>query len=628
MLDRPLATCDQSPIAKNFSMQTSHQDMTREDILIVDDTSQNLRLLSDILTKEGYQVRQALSGRMALIAVQAARPDLILLDIMMPGMDGYTVCQTLKLHPDTASIPIIFLSALGEGLDKAQAFTAGGADYITKPFHLEEVLARVRNQLAVRTAEIRNHQLNAQLEERVKERTHQLEVANRELYSEIAERELLQAKLLEMAHHDALTGLPNRAFFIERLAKALDATKLDESAQFAVLFLDCDRFKVVNDSLGHFVGDQLLIAIARRLRALLYPDVILSRLSSDEFTILLRDVGDQTSVMETVEHILTVFTEPFQLERHEVFITVSVGIAIGTATYSEPEHILRDADMAMYHAKASRQTPYQLFDPTLHSSALQRLQLEIDLRKAVQQHELIVHYQPIITLDTGKTVGFEALVRWQHPQKGLISPGLFIPIAEETGLIAPIGQWVLQHACQQLRQWQNENLCDTSFTMSVNLSARQFAQPNLVEQIDQILADAQLAPHCLKLEITESAIMDNAQSAAAILQDLQKRHIQLSIDDFGTGYSSLSYLHSFPVNTLKIDRSFVQQMDENSENLGLVPLIINIAHKMGMDVVAEGIETPQQLAQLQALNCDFGQGFLFSKPIDSEKIKALLCSTL
>ena len=607
-------------------MNSTDLDAMRADILIVDDTPLNLRLLSNILTKAGYQVRQALSSEMALRAVQALPPDLLLLDIMMPSMDGYTLCQTLKENSYTASIPVVFLSALSDGLDKAKAFAVGGADYITKPFHLEEVLARVQNQLALKAAQYDNQQLNVQLEARVKERTHQLEIANRELYREVLERKVLQAQLQEMAHHDALTGLPNRAFFLDRTKQALDAVETDPTSQFAVLFLDCDRFKVVNDSLGHFMGDQLLLAIARRLRALLPETIMLARLGGDEFTMLLPRFTDQASVVQIVKQILNAFTQPFQLDQHEVFITASVGIAIGTAEYSLPEHLLRDADMAMYRAKASGSEPYQIFDPTLHQTAIQRLQLEIDLRKAIYQQELVVHYQPILAIPTGSVVGFEALVRWQHPQKGLVSPAVFIPIAEETGLITQIGHWVLKRSCQQLLQWQAEQRLSAPLTMSVNLSARQFTQPDLVEQIDQILAETQLDPRYLKLEITESAIMRNAQATAIVLQELRKRHIQLSIDDFGTGYSSLSYLHSFPVDTLKIDRSFVQQMGENADSLGLVPLIINIAQKMGMTVVAEGIETQMQLDHLKALNCDFGQGFFFFKPLEADKISALLAA--
>lgn len=600
--------------------------IAKEDILIVDDTPENLRLLSTMLMKQGYNVRKALSGQMALTAVQTVVPDLILLDIMMPSMDGYEVCEKLKANPKTAEVPVVFLSALSEVFDKVKAFNVGGSDYITKPFYLEEVLVRVQNQLALRAAEIQNQKLNAQLEERVKERTHQLEVANQELHREINERKLLEAQLIEMALHDALTGLPNRVLFMERLEQALKYAKQHTDYQFAVLFLDCDRFKVVNDSLGHLVGDELLIAIARRLEASLSPGNTLARLGGDEFAILLTEITNISSATQVAARILKELSLPFQLKRQEVFINASIGIAIANINYEQPEHLLRDADTAMYRAKVLGKGQYHIFDPAMHDAALQVLHLETDLRRAVNQQEFILHYQPIVALGTGRIVGFEALVRWHHPQRGLISPDAFIPVAEETGLINPIGYWVLQEACRQLKLWHQEKLVDYPLTMSVNLSVRQFTQPDLIEQIDQVLAETQLYPQSLKLEITESAIMNNTQSAKAILQQLRDRKIQLCIDDFGTGYSSLSYLHCFPVDILKIDRSFVRPLDESPKHLGLIPAIMKIAETMKMSVVAEGIETTQQLSQLKNLNCDFGQGYLFSRPLDRKEATRLLVS--
>lgn len=608
-------------------MNVSQAEPIPADILVIDDIPENLRLLATILVKEGYNVRKALNGSMALTAVQTVQPDLILLDIMMPGMDGYEVCHQLKTNPQTAKIPIIFLSALSEGLDKARAFDIGGADYITKPFQVQEVLARVQNQLALRAAELQNEALNAQLEARVKQRTHQLEIANQALQQEVYERQQLQAELLKMALHDVLTGLPNRALFMERLEQALKQTKQEAAKQFAVLFLDCDRFKVVNDSLGHLVGDELLVAIARRLEQCLSSNHTLARLGGDEFAVLLKEMVNLESATQVAEQILAALAQPFQLTRHEVFINASIGITLYQPEYEQPEHLLRDADTAMYRAKALGRGQYQVFDPMMHTRALQLLHLETDLRRAIQQQEFEVHYQPIVALQNHQLTGFEALVRWQHPQHGLLSPAIFIPIAEETGLITQIGYWVLREACQQLCQWQQSNFSNLDLSISVNLSARQVAQLDLVEQIDQILADTQVNPQALKLEITESVIMENPQFASVMFQELRERQIQLSIDDFGTGYSSLSYLHSFPLNILKIDRSFVQRMAGNTEGGGLVPLIINIAHSLGLIVVAEGIETTEQLAQLKALNCDFGQGYLFSKPLTAEQATELLVTT-
>jgi diguanylate cyclase (GGDEF)-like protein len=603
-------------------MNDAQDQHIREDILIIDDTPENLRLLSTILIRQGYGVRKAINGQIALMAAQTVQPDLILLDIMMPEMNGYEVCRHLKANPQTANIPVIFLSALSEGIDKAKAFNAGGSDYITKPFQLEEVLARVRNQLALRAAEVKNKLLSAELEQRVQDRTYQLEVVNQKLMREIDDRRQLQAQLLAMALYDSLTQLPNRSLFMKRLSQTLSRAKTGTGCQFAVLFLDCDRFKVINDSLGHFVGDELLVAIAQRLDSLIQPNDLLARLGGDEFAILLTDSNSLDRATQLAQEILEALTHPFALDHHEVFINASIGIALGNPSYNQPEHLLRDADTAMYRAKASGKAQYQLFVPAMHEATLQLLRLETDLRRAVQQQELKVYYQPIVCLQSGAIVGFEALLRWYHPERGMIAPSTFITLAEETGLVRQLGNWALRQACQQLHAWQKQGLA--LLTVNVNLSPRQFAQSNLVGQIDQILEETQLDPRYLKLELTESTIMDNADSAVGVLRQLKERQIQLCIDDFGTGYSSLSYLHAFPIDMLKIDRSFVDRMSKQTDTNGLVPLIVNIAHTMGMSVTAEGIETPQQLGQLRELGCAFGQGFLFSEAIDTEQVISLM----
>ncbi|AVH73488.1 GGDEF/EAL domain-containing response regulator [Nostoc sp. 'Lobaria pulmonaria (5183) cyanobiont'] len=607
-------------------MNYDHLNPNKQDILIVDDMADNLRVLSSILTREGYNVRKALNWQMALTATQTLLPDLILLDIMMPEVDGYEICQTFKAWELTADIPIIFISALDDVFDKVKAFKVGGVDYITKPFEFQEVLVRVQNQLALRSARLEILKLNAELEDRVKQRTGELEETLQKLQQEIDSRQQLQSQLLDIALHDSLTGLSNRVFFIRRLENALNRAKQESSYQFAVLFLDCDRFKVINDSLGHPVGDELLIAIAHRLQACLIPVDTLARLGGDEFGILLENITDINIAIEVAERILQQLSLAFQLSRYEVFMNASIGIRWGNKDYDRPEYLLRDADTAMYRAKAEGRAKYHVFNPAMHQEAIQLLELENDLRRAVERQEFLVYYQPIISLATGRISGFEALVRWQHPIRGLVSPIEFIPVAEETGLINAINTWVLQSACHQLSIWQHYPVTLEPLTMSVNLSARLFLQPNLVEQIDRIIYENKINPAYLELEITESVIMENTDAIKIILQQLKQRKIKLIMDDFGTGYSSLSYLHSFPLNALKIDKSFVKRMQENKENMGLVPAMIGIANSMGMSAIAEGVETQEQLAQLRSLNCNFAQGYLFSKPIEQQLALELLTS--
>lgn len=587
-------------------------DKPKADILVVDDKPENLHLLSEILMVEGYNVRKAVNGKMALMAVNTVEPDLILLDIMMPGLDGYEVCHALKCDLHLTKVPVIFLSALDDAFDKVKAFRVGGSDYITKPFQMEEVLARVENQLMLKAAEKEILELNTRLENRVKDRTRQLEEAN--------------ARLLDMALHDTLTGLPNRTLFMERVERAIAAFKTEPERRFAVLFLDCDRFKVVNDSLGHLVGDELLVAIAHRLRERLSEDDVLARLGGDEFAILLPEIRDRESVTAVAGSLLDLFSRPFQIHNREIFINISIGIALNHAEYQKPEHLLRDADTAMYRAKAFGRGRYYVFDPPMHQEALDLLGLEMDLRRAIEQQELLPYYQPIIDFKTGKIASMEALVRWKHPRRGLVSPGTFIPLAEEMGEIGKIGTLMLSEACHQLRRWQEENRAEESLSVSVNLSVRQFAQPDLVGTIDEILHDSGLNPECLRLEMTESAIVEYPESALTLLQQLRERHIGLSIDDFGTGYSSLSYLHAFPVDTIKIDKSFVNLLDGTPKNLGLIPAIIGISKTLNMVAVAEGIETAEQLAQLRDLQCDSGQGYFFAKPMPPAQMAEFLAS--
>ena len=441
---------------------------------------------------------------------------------------------------------------------------------------------------------------------------------------DITERKRVEEQLIYDAFHDGLTGLPNRVLLMERLENAIALRKQRKNYLFAVLFLDLDRFKVINDSLGHMIGDQLLIAITRRLKTCLREEDTIARLGGDEFGILLENIKDESYATYVSERIEKELMLPFNLSGNEVFASVSIGIAMSTTGDEQAQNLLRDADTAMYHAKARSTTlRYQVFDTAMHVRAVTLLQLETDLRRAVERDEFKLHYQPIVSLQTGKITGFEALVRWQHPLRGLISPLEFIPIAEETGLIIPIGWWVLREACRQMRVWHLQ-FPRSPLTISVNISGKQFSQPNLIKHIEQILAETNLDPCSLKLEITESVLMENAKSAAAMLVKLQALGIRLSMDDFGTGYSSLSYLHRFPIDTLKIDRSFINIVDIDIEKIEIIRTVIALAWNLGMDVVAEGVETQNQMAQLKALKCQYGQGYFFSKPLDAEKAQALI----
>jgi diguanylate cyclase (GGDEF)-like protein/PAS domain S-box-containing protein len=483
---------------------------------------------------------------------------------------------------------------------------------------------------------------------------------------DVTERKVAEDQLLHDALHDALTELPNRALLTDRLSQAFARVKRHPNYQFAVLFLDLDRFKVINVSLGHRTGDRLLVAIARRLLTCLRPGDTAARLGGDEFVILLEEIQGVEEAIAQAKEIQKAIEQPLHLEGNKVSITASIGIALSSGEYQWPGDILRDADIAMYRAKALGKARYEVFTSAMHIRAVALMHLEHDLRQSVEELNLkysmldlgfgagessllyeadrklerakfsistpklecpfTVYYQPIVSLKTGLVVGFEALVRWLHPERGLVSPMEFIAMAEETGLIMPLGLWVLSESCRQIIKWQSLQLpVDQSLlTVAVNLSGRQFSEPDSIDQIKQVLHETGVDTRCLKLEITESVVMEDGEAAAAMLSQLRELGIELCIDDFGTGYSSLSYLHKFPIHTLKIDRSFVSRIGPAGENLEIVRAIVMLARSLGMEVVAEGVETPVQLAQLRDLGCEYGQGYFFSRPLDSEAATALL----
>ena len=682
-------------------------------LLVVDDDEHNRDLICRRLERKGYAAMAAMSGKEALELLVHTSFDLILLDIMMPELDGLSVLKMIRETYTSAQLPVIMVTAKSESDDIVGALSLGANDYLTKPIDFPVAFARIHAQLSRKQAEdalreseeryalamlgakdglwdwnvrtndiyfsprwkamlgygeedIENNledwfsrvhpedrkRLEAALTAHRQGQTEHFEHEHRMLHKDGTYRWMLsrglairgvsgdaarmagsQTDITERKVADALTGLPNRIMFMERLGRALERVKQHKGSMFAVLFLDLDRFKVVNESLGHPVGDQLLIALSRRLEtSLRSSDTVarmggvptMARLGGDEFTILLdeiNNVSDATCVAERLQqHLAT----PFVLAGQDVFTTVSVGIALSATGYSRPEDILRDAETAMYRAKTNGKACYEVFDTAMYARAVTLLQIENDLRRAIERQEFRLFYQPIVALGSGQLAGFEALIRWQHPQRGMVSPLEFIPVTEETGLIVPIGTWVLRVACQQLHTWQRQFPNHPPLSMSVNLSTKQFMQGDLAECVKCVLRETGIDASNLKLEITETVLMEHTSSVTSMLHRLGALGLQLSLDDFGTGYSSLSYLHRFPLQILKIDRSFVGSMKTDSKNAEIVRTIISLARNLGMSVVAEGVETAEQLAALRALQCDYGQGYFFAKPLEEAAATALL----
>jgi PAS domain S-box-containing protein len=466
--------------------------------------------------------------------------------------------------------------------------------------------------------------------------TERLVIVNRD----ITERKRAEEALAHSALHDTLTNLPNRTLFLDRVRHATALSQRHTTYKFAVLFIDLDEFKIFNDSLGHAAGDALLIQIARRLIVSIRSvDTIsrvgqtddpstfvsLARLGGDEFTILLEDIRDCGDAIRVADRIQERLTVPFVVEGQEVVITASVGIAMCATSYVHPQELVRDAEIAMYRAKREGKARCQVFDNEMHIVAVKRLRLETELRRALERGEFRVHYQPIVSLQTGKIAGFEALSRWQRPE-GLLPPAQFIPIAEQTGIILPMNRLLLRQACLQLRAWQSQFPCDPPLTMSVNTTPREFAQPDFAAQIGAILTEVAIDPRCIHVEITETIAMADPQRSSLVLSELKALGVHISIDDFGTGYSSLSRLQGFPVDTLKIDRSFISKIDTDLETRKIVRIIITLAHNLGLKVVAEGAETAEQVKVLRQLRCELVQGYFFAKPGDHTAAQALLMS--
>jgi diguanylate cyclase (GGDEF)-like protein len=443
------------------------------------------------------------------------------------------------------------------------------------------------------------------------------------LEKEIAERKKEEEQHVYDAFHDALTGLPNRALFMDRLQHVITASQRRPGHHYyAVLFLDMDRFKTINDSLGHTIGDQLLVMVGRKMADCIRPGDTVARLGGDEFAILLENISEPPRAADVAERVQKKLAAPIDVKGHEIFTSVSIGIALAAQRYERPEQVLRDADVAMYEAKGRGTSCYEIFDAKMHANILDRLQLETDLRGAIDHKEFILYFQPIIDLNMKRLTGFEALVRWNHPKRGLIYPLEFIPLAEETGLIYPIGEWILHEACRELKLLQVRYPVQPPLTMSINISSKQFNQQDLVRKLSGFLTGTGVDPHTLALEITESMIMENVDAAIETMKQLRDMGIHLQIDDFGTGHSSLSYLHRFPVDALKIDRSFINKLSAEGANREIITSIISLANSLHCDVIAEGVEMEHQLSKIRELHCGFGQGFLFARPMAFHDIDA------
>jgi ammonium transporter, Amt family len=691
----------------------------RPRILIVDDTPANIDVLGTMLM-DYYDIQVALDGKTALkIAGSDEPPDLILLDVMMPEMDGYTVAGHLKSSPATRHIPIIFVTAKIEEQDEAMGFEAGGVDYIRKPFHSTVTLARIRSQLELKLyrdrlsetlrqsrASARQHQIffnelfmnspygiilvdtndrithannsfnellgysrddvkdkqfcslcestdqvqthlqlfrqalaggTVSMETRCRHRkgyhipvsalAYPVKINDRIqgvfiFYENISQRKSFEEKLKHQAYHDALTRIPNRLYFRERLDQALKVQSADPGKRFAVMLIDLDRFKSVNDSLGHQAGDELLKAVVVRIQQCLRTRDTLARLGGDEFAILLQEIRCDKEVSAIATRIHNAIEMNFVIQNRTVHISASIGIVMDTGRYPTGDQLLRDADLAMYHAKDAGKARFKFFTPRMHDDLMASVTIEADLRKALENRELHLYYQPILTVTDQQVSGFEALVRWDHPDRGLVPPDRFIPVAEETGLMVSMGAWIIETACRHLAIL-NQNR-DRPFTMHINVSVKQFVQDDFVTHLCRTVDDCATDATLIRLEFTESLLMEASLATTKKLEQLKQKGFILSIDDFGTGYSSLSYLQQFPIDQIKIDRSFIDAMGRQEESFEIVKSLLGLSRILDLSNVAEGVETQSQLDMLRELGCQTAQGYLFSRPLPWEELQTYL----
>ena len=556
----------------------SDSDLQQDAVILVVDDDPSIRLIiRHSMEQCGYQVVEASNGLEAVQAAIRQVPDLVLMDAVMPEMDGFRATEEIKCLESCSDTPVLMATSLDDDQSIARAFSVGACDYVTKPFNWSVLRHRIA----------------------------------RMLFAADAER-----KIRHIAYHDSLTGLPNRMLFMDRIDQAISRAQREKN-QFALLFIDIDHFKVINDSMGHAAGDQLLNIMSQRLREVLRKSDTVARLGGDEFTVIIEGLDEAEDVVNVTKNILSTLDVPVDVNGKEVYVGGSIGIAMYPQDGENFGVLLKNADTAMYKAKELGRNTFQFYTSEMSYKAMQRLDMENQLRSALKAEDFVVYYQPKVNLSTNQCTGVEALVRWNHPERGLISPCDFIPLAEETGLVTKLDEWVMKTACIQFQQWKVDGL--PLENLSVNVSARHFKEGGLTQYCQSLLEETNIAAENLEIELTESALVDNYTSAKEVLNEIHQMGIHIALDDFGTGYASMAYLKEFPFDTVKIDRSFVKDIPEEQVDAAIVKAMIQLSKALNLNMVAEGVEKETQRACLTEQECTYGQGFLWSEPVDAHE---------